>query len=163
MIYNQQSEPPHLYSYEPLSRNPGITPDTCKPIKPSVCSPMHWRFLGRKWLLIFFLEAEYTFQRQKPIIPLKMELDYKPDGWLGILVGTKLFYDFSGKYNFRDKCNKLLREISGLKSQMNTFNIKSEIPKTVRRSTLLILCFMTSSRSRGGLAGSLKPPPRLRF
>ena len=135
MRYNQQSEPPHLYTYEPLSRNPGSTPDTRKPLMPSVCSLMHWQVLGRKMKQIFS-EAEYTFQRQKPIIPLKMELDYKPDGWLGILVGTKLFYDFSGKYNFRDKCNKLLREISGLKSQTNMVNIKSEIPKKVRMFSL---------------------------
>ena len=26
MRLNQQSEPPHIYTYEPLSRNPGSTP-----------------------------------------------------------------------------------------------------------------------------------------
>ena len=26
MILNQQSEPPHRYTYEPLSRNPGSAP-----------------------------------------------------------------------------------------------------------------------------------------
>ena len=93
-----------------------------------------------------------------------MELDYKPDGWLGILVGTKLFYDFSGKYNFRDKCNKLLREISGLKSPTNMDNIKSEIPKIVRKSSMFTLCItrMTSGGYRG-LWGSLEPPPQPPF
>ena len=38
------------------------------------------------------LEAMYANQLKKPIIPLKME-EYKPDGWLGLLMGVKLYYD----------------------------------------------------------------------
>ena len=49
-----------------------------------------------------------------------MEADYKPDGWLGILIGTKLFYDFSGKYDFNDKVDKLIKEVAGLKKQMDS-------------------------------------------
>ncbi|XP_035824677.1 uncharacterized protein LOC101851026 isoform X2 [Aplysia californica] len=56
-------------------------------------------------------EAEYAFSLQKPIIPLLMQLEYKPDGWLGILLGTKLFFNFSGKYPFEEKINDLVKEI----------------------------------------------------
>jgi hypothetical protein len=38
--------------------------------------------------------------KQKIIIPLCMQYKYKPDGWLGIIIGTKLYYDFSGKKDF---------------------------------------------------------------
>lgn len=59
------------------------------------------------WLvLIFFtekykqsapcrLEAEYTYNRGKKFIPIKMEGGYKPDGWLGLLLASKLFFDFT--------------------------------------------------------------------
>ncbi|WAQ93425.1 hypothetical protein MAR_005896 [Mya arenaria] len=40
-----------------------------------------------------------------------MDLNYKPDGWLGLMIGTKLFFDFSGKYEFQDKMGDLLKEI----------------------------------------------------
>jgi hypothetical protein len=40
-------------------------------------------------------EAEYTFRRRQPIIPLRLEERYTPDGWLGALCGNNLIYDFS--------------------------------------------------------------------
>jgi male-specific lethal 1 len=59
----------------------------------------------------FFSEAEYAFQLKKKIIPLKMEGNYKADGWLGLIIGAKLFYDFSGKYPFENKVKDLVREV----------------------------------------------------
>ncbi|WAQ93856.1 hypothetical protein MAR_006327, partial [Mya arenaria] len=56
-------------------------------------------------------EAEYAFKLNKKIIPLCMDMNYKPDGWLGIMIGTKLFFDFSGKYKFSDKMGDLQNEI----------------------------------------------------
>jgi hypothetical protein len=61
--------------------------------------------------LLFFSEAEYAFQLRKKIIPLKMEVNYKADGWLGFIIGAKLFYDFSGKYPFENKVKDLVREV----------------------------------------------------
>jgi len=40
-------------------------------------------------------EAEYAFTLKKPIIPLKMEKNFVPDGWLGALLGAKLYHEFS--------------------------------------------------------------------
>jgi len=40
-------------------------------------------------------EAEYAFNLRKPIIPILVEQNYRPDGWLGALLGTKLYYDLS--------------------------------------------------------------------
>ncbi|XP_072016277.1 uncharacterized protein [Amphiura filiformis] len=37
-------------------------------------------------------EAEYAFQKDKVIIPLKVEKDFQPTGWLGLLMGTALYY-----------------------------------------------------------------------
>ena len=43
-------------------------------------------------------EAEYTYKLGKDIIPLMMQRNYKPDGWLGMLVGTKFWIDFHSKH-----------------------------------------------------------------
>ena len=57
------------------------------------------------------IEAEYAFQQGRAIIPLKMEKEYKADGWLGLLIGAKLFFDFSGKYPFEEKIKGLFKEL----------------------------------------------------
>ncbi|KAJ8340432.1 hypothetical protein SKAU_G00350650 [Synaphobranchus kaupii] len=58
-------------------------------------------------------EAEYTFQLRKEIIPLMMEQNYKPDGWLGALLGAKLWTDFSENCNFDESIKQLIKEIKG--------------------------------------------------
>ena len=75
-------------------------------------------------------EAEYTFQLNKPFVPLIMQENYKPDGWLGkkimfkpqnvdklskfiikgILLGSRIFIDFT-KYEFSECIRRLLLEI----------------------------------------------------
>ena len=58
-------------------------------------------------------EAEYTFQLRKDYIPLMMQKRYRPDGWLGAILGAKLFFDFSGKYPFDKSMQGLLKELRG--------------------------------------------------
>ncbi|CAG5114457.1 unnamed protein product, partial [Candidula unifasciata] len=43
-------------------------------------------------------EAEFIFHQRKDIILLLMQKQYLPDGWLHVLVGSKTYIDFSGKY-----------------------------------------------------------------
>ncbi|KAL4613337.1 hypothetical protein GN956_G22622 [Arapaima gigas] len=57
-------------------------------------------------------EAEYTFELRKEIIPLMMEQNYKPDGWLGALLGAKLWIDFSKHCNFEESIKQLIRDIN---------------------------------------------------
>ncbi|KAL3859199.1 hypothetical protein ACJMK2_009428 [Sinanodonta woodiana] len=59
-------------------------------------------------------EAEYAFHKQKEIIPLKMQAGYNQDGWLGILVGSKLYYEFTEESNFEAKIKELLNAIDKL-------------------------------------------------
>ncbi|XP_052084596.1 uncharacterized protein LOC127721827 isoform X2 [Mytilus californianus] len=61
------------------------------------------------------LESEYTYRCGKEFIPLMVQKYYKPDGWLGALLGTKLFIDFSGKYQFEPKWNELIKELQAHK------------------------------------------------
>lgn len=40
-----------------------------------------------------------------------MEKDFDPSKWLGIIIGGKLYFDFSGTYPFENKMQELLREV----------------------------------------------------
>ena len=56
-------------------------------------------------------EAEYAYQLRKDIIPLMMQRKYRGDGWLGMLVGTKLWFDFSSKQSIKPSVTKLIKEL----------------------------------------------------
>jgi len=58
-------------------------------------------------------EAEYAFTIGRPIVPLILEADYRPDGWLGIILGAKIFVNFL-KYSFEESTRRLLAEVSSL-------------------------------------------------
>ena len=62
------------------------------------------------------LEAQYAFQREKDMIPLLVEEGYRADGWLGMLLGTRLYYSFCGSVTsseaaFQGKMEDLCREL----------------------------------------------------
>ncbi|KAK3746538.1 hypothetical protein QZH41_019863 [Actinostola sp. cb2023] len=57
-------------------------------------------------------EAEYAFQLKKDIVPLMMEGNYRPDGWLGIIMGSKLWINFSrGLERLETSCLDLEKEL----------------------------------------------------
>ncbi|PFX17112.1 uncharacterized protein LOC111341315 [Stylophora pistillata] len=56
-------------------------------------------------------EAEYTYQLHKDIIPLMMDGKYRPDGWLGFIVGSKFWIDFSEKHKLDSNVDKLVKEL----------------------------------------------------
>ncbi|KAL9981613.1 hypothetical protein ACROYT_G010339 [Oculina patagonica] len=58
-------------------------------------------------------EAEYAYQLRKDIIPLMMQSNYKADGWLGMLVGTKLWIGFQSKHVVHSAVGKLIKELDG--------------------------------------------------
>lgn len=61
-------------------------------------------------------EAGYVKTCGRPIIPLKLDRQYKPDGWLGKICASKFFYEFSEKHPFKETVPKLLHEISEIYS-----------------------------------------------
>ncbi|GAB1603875.1 uncharacterized protein LOC106868605 isoform X1 [Argonauta hians] len=58
-------------------------------------------------------EAEYTFRLRKDYIPMMMQKKYNPDGWLGTMLGAKLFFDFSGRHPFEKSFGGLIKELRG--------------------------------------------------
>jgi len=73
-------------------------------------------------------EAEYTFRLHKPIIPLRLECRYYPDGWLGILCGNNLVYDFSVPAKHADSFDGLMtglsRHVSSVSSARNAHHTR---------------------------------------
>ncbi len=54
-------------------------------------------------------EAEYAFNRKSNIVPLVVEPQYKADGWLGFMAGSKIYVDFADKEGEEfDKAYQLL-------------------------------------------------------
>jgi hypothetical protein len=45
------------------------------------------------------LEAEYAHLKQVQLIPVLIEPGYRPDGWLGMLLGSKLYFDFTRSFD----------------------------------------------------------------
>ncbi|CAF4287629.1 unnamed protein product, partial [Rotaria sordida] len=52
----------------------------------------------------------YAFQQQRKIVPLILQEQYKPDGWLSFLIGHLLYIDFN-KYKFPRAMKKLFKEL----------------------------------------------------
>eukprot|EP01047_Picozoa_sp_COSAG01_P022601 COSAG01_NODE_1347_length_10632_cov_29.175370_3_plen_2601_part_00 len=69
------------------------------------------------------MEAQYAFQQQTDMVPLMLEEGYSPNGWLGMLLGVRLWYGFYGSTlsstsAFEGKVEELCRELGerGLRS-----------------------------------------------
>ena len=62
-------------------------------------------------------EAQYSFRLKKTIIPLVMQKGYhNVTGWLGIIMGVKIFIDFT-KYPFEESVRRLKKEINSVIGQ----------------------------------------------
>jgi len=64
------------------------------------------------------MEAQYAFQQQKDMIPLMLVEGYNARGWLGMMLGMRLWYGFYGSVlesedAFEVKMDELCREIGG--------------------------------------------------
>ena len=77
--------------------------------------------------MLSFPEAEYTYKLQKAFIPLRLEYKYNPDGWLGIMIGTKLWFDFSVETKFEASLQGLVREIGTEKQAMQKQNLPGRL------------------------------------
>ena len=62
------------------------------------------------------MEANYAHQQGLDMIPLMMEKGYRAKGWLGMLLGVRLYYNFCGvvlesEAAFEAKVEELCREL----------------------------------------------------
>ena len=52
-------------------------------------------------------EANYGHQQELDMIPLMMQKDYSPKGWLGLILGTRLWYAVHSVLSFHCCCSPL--------------------------------------------------------
>lgn len=64
-----------------------------------------------QFFMFYILESEYIFRLRKVIIPLRVQHGYRPDGWLGMLVGSNLYFDFSSEQKAESNIPKLMKEL----------------------------------------------------
>jgi hypothetical protein len=57
------------------------------------------------------MEAEYSNTQKKKIIPLMLEENYQPDGWLGLIISGKLWYDMSNPANIHQNVTTVMSEL----------------------------------------------------
>jgi hypothetical protein len=62
-------------------------------------------------------EAEYAYRLKKPFVPIVLQSKYKPDGWLGMLVGARVYVDFTKK-DFLSNMKLLVNEIEASQQLM---------------------------------------------
>ncbi len=104
-------------------------------------------------------EAEYAYARQQHIIPLVMEKQYRPDGWLGFICASKMYVDFT-KTDFEQAFQKLISQIqlhnrrisSTMKDEKNEpmahDDGSSSVVKHATETSVTVRLFSSSSRSK---------------
>lgn len=87
------------------------------------------------------LEGQYAQCQRKLIIPLMLEENYRPKGWLGILMGPKLWYDFTfdlgNKSKFQESITGVVKDIAkqtGTVASTRTVAAATEPPATAAPS-----------------------------
>ena len=89
------------------------------------------------------MEAQYAFQQQKDMVPLMLEEGYSANGWLGMMLGVRLWYGFFGttlatEGAFEAKMEELCREL-GDRGRVSDNDIDADLG--IPKSTSLSFCF----------------------
>ena len=88
------------------------------------------------------LEAEYAFKLNKPIIPIIIENDFVPRGWLCLIIGENVYYNFT-KNSFATSLSSLIKEIDrNLDDQILKSTLKE---KQISQNSI---CFLESPKKQ---------------
>ena len=70
----------------------------------------------------FCTDASRAAELNKPVIPVKLEAGYEPDGWLADLCHDRQVYDLSDPQTFDNEFNKLHARLKELHLPINDNN-----------------------------------------
>jgi len=59
-------------------------------------------------------EAEYVFEQRRPFLPVQVQPKYVPNGWLGILLGTRYRYCLTKADRYDLEVSSLLLKVQEL-------------------------------------------------
>ncbi|CAF4001788.1 unnamed protein product [Rotaria sordida] len=92
-------------------------------------------------------EAHYAYERGCRLIPILIESNYKPDGWLGIIVSGKIYVEFA-EIDFHLAYNKLKNEITARHYDLLTRSLSRAIEKDpIRKGSKSLELFQGISES----------------
>ena len=97
-------------------------------------------------------EAEYAYTKKKCLIPVKVEKSYEPDGWLGILVGSKLYYNVHNQETMAASIPSLITAVEAIHNDVKA--------PALRQKNGVAALSPDSSSSSSAVAAS--PPPQVR-
>jgi|TARA_B100000073_G_scaffold78533_1_gene59533 phosphopantothenate-cysteine ligase len=97
-------------------------------------------------------EAEYAYTKKKCLIPVKVEKSYEPDGWLGILVGSKLYYNVHNQEMMAASIPSLITAVEAIHNDVQA--------PALRQKNGVTALSPDSSSSSSAVAAS--PPPQVR-
>jgi len=93
-------------------------------------------------------EAEYAFHCKRYLLPIIVRQGYRPDGWLGLLLGSRIYIDF-GRFEFKKACQLLLNEVTlqrknqldihGINQHETYLDMEPITPKEIRTMELKYL------------------------
>lgn len=69
------------------------------------------------------LEAEYAFKQNKPMVFVRLQQGYKPEGWIGLMIGQRLYVDLSADSDFQ-------KAINDINKQIDSFRVTSPLSNT---------------------------------
>ncbi|CAF3436539.1 unnamed protein product [Rotaria socialis] len=101
------------------------------------------------------LECEYAYQRKKHIIPLLLQANYKPDGWLGIILGSKLYINYAKKpfeAAYSETLGELQATMNPTERKPTVPPVKKHAPPPQQSSTIIDTTTTRTSPSQGALA-----------
>jgi len=100
-------------------------------------------------------EAEYAYTKKKCLIPVKVEKSYEPDGWLGILVGSKLYYNMHNQ-------ETMTASIHGLCTAVEAIHNDTKAPSFLQKNGATAPSPDALSSSAATSAAAASAPPQAR-
>ncbi|XP_072031839.1 uncharacterized protein [Amphiura filiformis] len=102
-------------------------------------------------------EASYAYKLKKPIVPLLVEPDYDPDGWLGALAGMLLYYRAHSDEALNTDLNSLVKELGNKDTKAKPKQITSN---GTSKPQITSNGQQISSASNGQQTPSARPPTK---
>ncbi len=75
-------------------------------------------------------EASYAYNKKKHLIPLLVDPNYKPEGWLGVVVAGKLYYNMWSDDERRENLMKI-KKVLGPKGKVKQSDVNESDGKNI--------------------------------
>jgi len=96
------------------------------------------KYISKYMYIVVLTEAKYGKNRQKKeqknlkFIFLKMQEDYRPDGWLGLILGEKKYISVTNKAHFNESMKELETALSDHQDNIDGHGLHLETGQQMR-------------------------------